>query len=97
MFSIVHNSLTNVLRHSQAASASVTLVFGTDSISLTIADDGVGLPADFDERGEGIHSMLDSAEQMGGRLHVSSGLSDAGTTVTCWVPHVLELGGQKVV
>lgn len=97
LFSIVHNSLINVLRHSQAASASVTLVFGTDGISLTIADDGVGLPADFDERGEGIHSMLDSAELMGGRLQVSSGLSDAGTTVTCWVPHVLELGGQKVV
>ena len=97
LFSIVHNSLTNVLRHSQATSASVTLVFGTEGINLTIADDGIGLPADFHERGEGIHSMLDSAEQMGGRLQVSSGLSDIGTTVTCWVPHVLELGGQKVV
>ena len=97
LFSIVHNSLTNVLRHSQATSASVTLVFGAEGIHLTIADDGIGLPADFDERGKGIHNMLVSAEQMGGRLQVSSGLSDVGTTVSCWVPHVLELGGQKVV
>lgn len=97
LFSIVHNSLTNVLRHSQATTASVTLVFGPEGVDLTIVDDGIGLPADFEVRGEGIHSMLDSAEQMGGRLQVSSGLSNVGTTVTCWVPHVLELGGQKVV
>ena len=41
--------------------------------------------------------MLRKAEQMGGRLQFSLGLSDIGTTVTCRVPHVLELGGQKVV
>ena len=41
--------------------------------------------------------MPDSAEQVTGRPQVFLGLSDMGTTVTCWVPHVLELGGPKVV
>lgn len=74
----------------------MTLVFGTEGINLAIADDGTGLPAEFDERGEVTNSMLDSAAQMGDHLRVSSGLSDLGATATCWVPHVLELGGQKV-
>lgn len=43
----------------------MTPVFGTEVIILTITDDEIGLPADFYDRGEGIHSMLDSAELIG--------------------------------
>jgi signal transduction histidine kinase len=96
-FSIIHNSLTNVLRHSQATNVSISLVFGAEGISLTILDNGIGLPEDYSQRGEGILSMLDSAEQMGGQLEVSSSLSEQGTTVACWLPNTFEQGGRKVV
>ena len=96
-FSIIQNSLTNVLRHSQATSVSISLVFGAEGINLTILDNGIGLPEDYSQRGEGILSMLDSAEQMGGQLKVSSSLSEQGTTVACWLPNTFEQGGRKVV
>ena len=96
-FSIIHNTLTNVLRHSQATEVSVELAFGQEGTDLTISDNGVGLPGDYSERGEGFLSMLDSAEQMGGRIEVSSGQQGQGTTVRCWVPNVIDQGGRQVV
>lgn len=86
-FSIVHNALTNVIRHSQANSVSISLQFAEDGITMSIADDGIGLPDGYAGRGEGFPSMHSSAEQMGGRLEVTSGQPEQGTTVTCWVPN----------
>ena len=96
-FSIIHNALTNVIRHSQATNVSIFLEFTHQGITLSISDNGIGLPAGFGERGEGLLSMLSSAEQMGGRLEVTSDSLEQGTTVTCWIPNVLEQGGRKVV
>ena len=94
IFSIIHNSLTNVVRHSEATNVSISLEFGTEGISLSVMDNGVGLPDDYSNRGEGILSMLDSAEQLGGRLEVSSDRPEPGTVVTCWLPNALEQGGR---
>ena len=96
-FSIIHNALTNVIRHSQATNVSIFLEFTHQGITLSISDNGIGLPDGFGERGEGLLSMLSSAEQMGGRLEVTSDSLEQGTTVTCWIPNVLEQGGRKVV
>ena len=71
----------------------MTPAFGTEGINLTIADYAIVLPADFDNRGVGIYSMLNNAEHKGRRLEVSSGVRDLRTTDTCRVPHVLKLGG----
>ncbi len=94
IFSIIHNSLTNVVRHSHATDVSISLEFDTEGISLSVMDNGVGLPEDYSGRGVGILSMLDSAEQLGGRLEVSSDRSEPGTLVTCWLPNALKQGGR---
>ena len=70
IFSIIHNALTNVNRHSQAKNVSVflefeLLEFELGSIRLSVSDDGVGLPNGYTERREGFRNMLSSAEQMG--------------------------------
>ena len=57
IFSIIHNALTNVNRHSQAENVSIFLEFELSiflefellefelgSIRLSVSDDGVGLP-----------------------------------------------------
>jgi signal transduction histidine kinase len=96
-FSIVHNALTNVIRHAQASTVTITLEFSSDEIRLSISDDGVGLPEGYNERGAGFSSMLNNAAQMGGRLDVASDPSEGGTTVTCWVPNVSDEGVQNVI
>ena len=86
LFSISHNALTNAFRHARAGRVEVELNVGTDSVRLSLSDDGVGLPDDYDQRGHGFAGMRADAEAMGGRLTVETGGRRSGTTVTCTVP-----------
>ena len=70
LFSIAHNALTNAFRHAEASRVLVELDFGEDSLSLSVSDDGIGLPGDYDERGHGFANMRADAERLGGRLVV---------------------------
>ena len=86
LFSIAHNALTNAFLHAGASRVEVGLEFKADEIRLTVVDDGVGLPDDYDDRGRGIRGMNADAERMGGRLFVES-FDGVGTTIVCVVPN----------
>ena len=87
LFSIAHNALTNAFLHARAGRVEVRLAFEAGGIRLSVADDGVGLPDDYAERGRGFRGMRDEAERLGGRLIVETGGRDGGTTVTCEMPY----------
>jgi len=93
LFGIAHNALTNTFRHARAGRVAIALDFGEKELRMSITDDGVGLPADYAERGHGLRSMRANAERMGGRLDVGPGDGGRGTTVTCAVPYDSDLGG----
>ena len=61
-------------------------ISGANGIRLSVSDDGVGLPADYAERGRGFRGMRAEAERLGGGLIVESGGLGQGTTVTCEAP-----------
>ena len=88
LFSIAHNALTNAFRHAEASKVLVGLYFGQDEIRLSVSDDGVGLPDDYEERGHGFANMLAYAERLGGHLIVESRGPTGGASVTC----VMRLG-----
>ena len=85
LFSIAHNALTNAFRHSHAGKIEVELEYNSDSLRMSISDDGVGLPDNYAQRGYGFAGMRGDAEAVGGRFTVASGGSGGGTTVTCRV------------
>ena len=85
LFSIAHNALTNAFRHSNADKVSIYLNFGKERMSMSVSDDGEGLPEGYAARGHGFRNMRADAERMGGELEVKS--SGNGTTVTCSVPY----------
>ena len=85
LFSIAHNALANALRHSRASKVNIELDFREGRLRMSIADDGIGLPDDYDERGHGFRNMRADAERLGGRLEVESSRSGRGTTVACLV------------
>ena len=85
LFSIAHNSLANAFRHSTAAEVNVLLQFSEQAVRLEISDDGIGLPADYESRGQGIQNMRQHAERMGGQLLIESTQGGEGTTVACTV------------
>ena len=86
LLTIAHNSLANAFRHAQASRVEVRLDFEPDAIRLSVADDGVGLPQDYAQRGRGFRGMARDAERMGGQLMVETGGHEGGTTITCIVP-----------
>jgi signal transduction histidine kinase len=67
---IVCEALANVVKHSQASTATVSLARSNGKLVLEITDDGVG-GADV-SGGSGLRGLYDRIEARGGRLHVTS-------------------------
>lgn len=86
LFSVAHNALTNAFRHAQASRVEVRLAFAEHRISLSILDDGIGLPAGYQERGHGFPNMERDAERIGGSLEVVPEGALGGASITCHVP-----------
>ena len=93
LFSIAHNALTNVLRHARASRVLIEFECTGESLRLSVSDDGIGLPSDYQAKGHGFRNMRTDAERMGGRLEVESSDTAGGTTVTCVVPYQNVTGG----
>jgi signal transduction histidine kinase len=83
-YRIAVEALTNVARHSAATRAAVTLSASDHVLTLTVVDDGRGIP-DGVRSGTGLRSMRERADELGGHCEVSAG-SDGGTRVTAVLP-----------
>ena len=86
LFTIAHNALANAFRHAGASRVLVELDFGRDELRLSVSDDGVGLPDDYEERGHGFENMRADAGRLGGRLIVEPTGPVGGASVTCVMP-----------
>jgi signal transduction histidine kinase len=87
-YRIVQESLTNVLRHSQATSATVRLAYEADRLLVEVQDNGVGNGASPSGHGHGILGMHERAAALGGELEASA-LPQGGFRVCATLP----LGG----
>lgn len=82
---IAQECMTNVLKHAGAQHAEIKLVFGNDTVSLSVADDGTGFDPHEHHDGFGLVGMHERAERIGARLLVSS-RPGLGTRVETVVP-----------
>ncbi len=87
LFSIAHNALTNAFRHSRASKIIIKLDFEDDWLRMSILDDGIGLPDDFSDRGQGFRNMRADVERISGSMVAGPGESGQGTTVSCTIPY----------
>ncbi|KAA1400133.1 sensor histidine kinase [Aeromicrobium ginsengisoli] len=81
---IVQEAITNVVRHAGASAADIELAYGTDSLSVTVIDNGAGFSWGAAE-GTGIIGMRERAETLGGSLDVGQG-PVGGTRVLASLP-----------
>ena len=93
LFSIAHNAMTNAFRHSRAGKVTIELNFEGDGLQMSVSDDGIGLPAEHEDRGHGFRNMRSDAQRIGGRLETSVGIEGHGTVVSCTIPDDVDRGG----
>jgi two-component system sensor histidine kinase UhpB len=86
VYRVAQESLTNVIRHAHATRSDVTLTADASVLTLTVTDDGVGLPtAGGVDGGTGLTGMRERALLVGGRLSLRS-REAGGTEVMLQVP-----------
>jgi signal transduction histidine kinase len=66
---IVVEALTNVVKHSQAATPQVTAAVDNGKLSVEVRDDGIGWG---DPEGHGLMGVSDRVAALGGRLRIDS-------------------------
>jgi signal transduction histidine kinase len=87
-YRIVQESLTNVLRHAEATSATVLVEYARGGIAVQVADRGRGfdpVAGPLDRAGHGLAGMRERARVHGGTLAVASA-PGAGTMISTWLP-----------
>ena len=89
IYRIAQEALTNVARHSQASSVSISLHQAAGRVVLRIVDDGLGFPGSPQEHG-GLRSMRERAVLLEGALAVKSA-PGGGVDVRLEVPTGTEL------
>ncbi len=86
VYRVVQEALTNVVRHSGAASASVAVTSSRRGLRAVIEDDGCGFDPSLPDGGHlGLRGMQERAELAGGTVQVQS-VPGVGTTVVLDLP-----------
>jgi two-component system, NarL family, sensor histidine kinase UhpB len=85
IYRVAQEALTNVARHAGASHVAMTLAEVDAAATLTVDDDGRGVPAHVGHEARGITGMRERALLVRGRLTVSRRRA-GGTRVTLRVP-----------
>jgi len=92
LYRVAQEALTNALKHALGArKLDVTLDYATTSVSLTIADDGIGLSSEAEQAGSGpcpgigLHGMRQRMDDIGGTLEIRPRYRK-GTVVSATAP-----------
>jgi two-component system sensor histidine kinase UhpB len=85
VYRIVQESLTNVIRHSRASEARVTLQAEDDRVDVFVVDNGHGLPPDGVPLDGGIRSMRERALLIGAALTWTS-VTGGGAEIRLQIP-----------
>jgi signal transduction histidine kinase len=84
-FRIAQEALQNAVKHGHARHIWMTLTNGSEGLTLTITDDGVGFNAAAATPGLGLISMRERLDPLGGILRVES-IPGRGTSIQATVP-----------
>jgi signal transduction histidine kinase len=90
LYHICQEALHNVYKHAQATHVTVQLQFEENHVVLTVADNGIGIPANLSiEQNSlatfGLKNMIKRAEEFGGTLSIRRA-NPKGTCITAYIP-----------
>jgi two-component system, NarL family, sensor histidine kinase UhpB len=88
VYRVVQEGVINALRHSQALRIDIKVISDEQRIRVTVADNGVGLPADWSRAGHyGLRGLKDRVDQLDGDFSVGAG-SERGVRLHADIPLV---------
>ncbi len=86
LYLIIKEAYTNIIRHSAAENAYVTLQINAKQLWIRIEDDGVGRDSQTSKPGHyGLENMATRAQDLGGRLEITN-RSRCGTRIELTIP-----------
>jgi len=85
LYRIVQECLTNCVKHGRASRVELSMIRAGESVTLTVTDDGRGLPAQAAGDGIGLQTIRERSELMGGTCRFSEP-EGGGTRVTIHLP-----------
>jgi signal transduction histidine kinase len=85
LLAVLREALSNAARHAHATKLEVDVSLDVKAITLTVTDDGTGIPED--ARRSGLADLRERAEQLGGSCTTTT--PAAGGTVLAWTVPVL--------
>lgn len=72
-FRIIQELIQNALKHAQASNVLVQLNFRENNIGITVQDDGIGFPSNYQvQKGQGLKNLQSRVKAMNGHLDISS-------------------------
>lgn len=92
IFRVIQESLSNVRKHAHSSVARVRVALNPDGVSITVEDNGLGLPASANPEsrpvkiGVGISSMRERVRHCGGRFQMHSGSTGTQLEVSLPLP-----------
>jgi two-component system, NarL family, sensor histidine kinase UhpB len=87
LFLIIKEALNNILKHSNATQASLTIAKNNDYFNIVISDNGCGFAPDILNTGRnGILNMKSRAEKTGSKYKIESNNITGGTVIEINVP-----------
>lgn len=90
VYRVAQEALSNVIRHSRASQAWVTLKNNADGFQLEIRDNGKGFaPRRQSREGLGLFGMQERMQLLGGHCEIESA-PGSGTAVRAWIPCALK-------
>lgn len=72
LYRLLQESLSNIARHAQASAVNVALCRQTDSLSMTVRDNGIGLPERVRNGAGCLSTIRQRVLAAGGQLHIAS-------------------------
>lgn len=85
LYRVVQEALTNVARHACATDILVELVQERGGVRAMVCDDGRGFDTDRPQVSNGLDSIRERVDAVGGTVRVESA-PGAGTSVCAWIP-----------
>lgn len=85
LFRIVQEALTNIIKHARATSIRITAMHSENKLTLSIADNGIGIDPDKwqNNSGLGLISIQQRVQLLNGKMDLQTGAGE-GTVITVW-------------